>query len=115
TGVARRIDRNARAARVAGLRQRLAQKRAFGAVARLVDVFFAQHADKRAAAHEVAEVAFLVGERHDVDAKPGAGRLFGERARSFERVDQAERAVEPAGVVLRLDVRAREHFASGRA
>src|ERR1043166_5847557 len=115
TGVARRIDLQPRSARVAGVRQRVAQGRAFGAVARLVDVLFAEHADERTAAHEVAEVALFVGEGDHVDAQPGGGFVLSERARRLERVDHAERAVEPAGMVLRLDVRASEHLAASRA
>ena len=54
-------------------------------------------------------MTFLVAARRDVDAGIAA-RLFG-RARGLERVDAAERAVEPAGLVLRLEMRAGERLA----
>ena len=114
-GVTGWIDRQPWAARVAGLRQRFAHRRAAGAVARLIDVRFGEHPDERAAAHEVAEMPFLVAERRDIDAEAGAGRVLGEGPRRLQRVDDAERAVEPAGMVLRLDVGAGEHLAAGRA
>src|SRR5712692_2776118 len=114
-GVAPGIDGEARAAGIAGLRQRVAHGHAAGAVARLVEVLLGEQADERPAAHEVEEVPFLVAEGGHVDAEPGHCRVCRERSRRLARVDDAERAVEPAGMVLRLDVRAGEHFSPGRA
>ena len=63
-------------------------------------------------AEERAEVSLLVAEHHDIDAGVAARLLDG--ARGFERVDAAERAVEPARLVLRFQMRARQRLAAGR-
>ena len=52
----------------------------------------------------------LVGEHHHIDA--GIAACFLDRARGLERVDAAERAIEPAGVILRFQVRAGKDFAA---
>ena len=52
---------------------------------------------------------FLVAPGRDVDAEIGGRRVFGKRAGGLEGVDDAERAVEPAGMVLALQMRAGEH------
>ena len=51
----------------------------------------------------------LVAEHHDVDAGIAARLL--DRARGFQRVDAAERAVEPAGMVLAFQMRAGQRLA----
>jgi len=51
-------------------------------------------------------MAFLVGPGDAIDAKPGESGVGGEGARQLQRVDDAERAVEPAAPGLRLAVRA---------
>ena len=51
----------------------------------------------------------LVAEHHDIDARVAARLLDG--ARGFQRVDAAERAVEPARVVLAFEVRAGQRLA----
>ena len=112
-GVARRIDLEPRPARIAGAVERRAHRGAVVAVARLVDVRLAEHADKRAAAEERAEMALLVAECRDVDADLAG--LLGQRPRGFERIDDAECAVEPAGMILGFEMRAGEHLAAGRA
>src|SRR5262249_29384639 len=113
--VAARVDLQPRAAGVTGLRQRLAHRRAAHAVARVVDVGFGDLAEKRAAAEEDAEVALLVAERDDIDAGVAGRLVLAQGARGFERVDHAERTVEPAGVILAFDVRAGENLSPGRA
>ena len=51
----------------------------------------------------------LVAPGRDVDAEIGGRRVFGKGAGGLEAVDDAERAVEPAGMVLALEMRAGEH------
>ena len=46
----------------------------------------------------------------EIDAEIGGVGIFGNRARRFERVDAAQRAIEPAGVILAFQMRARERF-----
>src|SRR5262249_53488529 len=72
-------------------------------------------ADERAAAEITAEVSLLVAEGHHVHAKVARRRIIAQRARRFERQDHAERAVEPAGLVLAFDGRAGAHLASRHA
>ena len=45
-------------------------------------------------------MAFFIGKRDDVDGQPGASQMQGGH--------DAQRAVEPAGFVLRLDMAAGE-------
>jgi hypothetical protein len=51
-------------------------------------------------------MAFLVAPGRDVDAHVAHFRVVAERPRRLEPVDDAERAIEPAGVVLAFDMRA---------
>jgi hypothetical protein len=51
-------------------------------------------------------VPLLVGPRDALDAEPGEAGVGGESARQLQRVDDAERAVEPAALRLGLAVRA---------
>src|SRR5205814_10253906 len=78
----------------------------------LVDILFTEQAGERLRAEERAEMSFLVEEHHDVHA--GIAARFPDRARCFERVDAAERAVEPARMVLRFQMRAGEDLAAAR-
>ena len=58
---------------------------------------------------------FLVRPGDRLDAEPGAIRVVAEGARQFERVDDAERAVQPAAARLRLAVRADQQSPLGIA
>ena len=104
--VRRGIDLCARPAGEPGALERGAQRRAVVAVAGPVDLGLVELAHERAAAGEVAEVPLLVGEAHDVDVAPAKRGVGLERARDLDAVDHAERAIEPAGVVLGFAVRA---------
>src|SRR6185436_14443741 len=97
---------------VAGGMKRLAQRRAVVLVLRSVDILFGEHAGERLRAEERAEMPLLVGKHNHVDA--GIAARFLKRARGFERVDAAERAVEPAGMVLRFQMRAGENLGAAR-
>src|SRR5262249_28216865 len=83
-----------------------------GAVARGVDICFAHPADKGAAAEERAEMAFLIAPGSDFhrafDARVGV-----EHTRGLQRIDDAERTVEPARIVLAFEVRAGQQFWPG--
>jgi hypothetical protein len=83
------------------------QRRARLAVARGIDIGLAQVADKRAAADEVTPMRLLVGIGADIDRQAAAGE--------FERAHDAEHAVEPTGMVLRLDMAAGEQVRAGPA
>src|SRR5580698_6609218 len=87
-------------------RQRLAKRRSVIVVARFVDLFVRDIANKGAASKKRAKVPFLIRPGRDVDC--GAGRLgiFAKGARDFQSVNDAKRPVEPARMVLGLGVRA---------
>ena len=107
--------RSALSARAAGkpdLAQGLAHGAIAVAVARGVDVGFADRADIGAAAEETAEMAFLVAPGRDLDGALDV-RIGIEHAGGFQRIDDAERPVEPAGIVLAFQMRAREQLWSG--
>src|SRR5215203_1301411 len=110
TRVAPGLELQARPAGKPGLVERLAQRRAVVAVPRLVDLLLGEQAHERARAEERAEMPLLVAPGRDVDAKIGRRRILGKRAGGLEAVDDAERAVEPAGMVLALEMRAGEHL-----
>ena len=55
-------------------------------------------------------MTFLVTERDDVHAGVAGRRVVAQRARGFERIDDTERTVEPAGMVLALDMGAGQNF-----
>src|SRR5712691_5864825 len=78
-----------------------------------VDLGLIEAFDKRTAAEHVAVMAFLVGPGDRLDPEPGQRGIGGEGARQFEPVDDAERAVEPAAMRLRLAVRADEQAPPG--
>jgi len=73
-----------------------------------VDFLFAQAADEGTAAGHAGEMAFLVGPRSDIDAEPGAGRVFGKSPCDFEAVDHAHDAIEPAAARLRVGMRSHQ-------
>ena len=81
-----------------------------GFVGGRVDLAFLQQSDKRPAAEEAAEMPLLVAEHDDVDAEIGGGGILGDRARRLQRIDAAERTIEPAGMVLAFEMRARQHL-----
>ncbi len=98
--VAAVLEPDARLALEAGRLQRLAQRRSVVAVLARIDVGLAQFADQAATADEVAPVAFLVAIGTDVDRQ--------SRARQRQRRHDTENAIQPAAVVLRLQMAARQ-------
>ena len=101
------IELLARPAGEPGFGERSAQRYAVAAAAR-VDLAFGERAGEGAAAEHVAEMAFLVGPGDRLDSEPVERRIGGEGPRQLKRVDDAERAVEPAPAGLRLAVRSDE-------
>src|SRR4051794_372878 len=114
-GVSPCLELQARPAGKRGLVERLAQGGAVVAVTRLVDLVLGEQAHERARAEEGAEMPLLVAPGRDVDAEIGGRRVLGKGARGLEAVDDAERAVEPASMVLALEMRAGEHLTPRRA
>ncbi len=51
-------------------------------------------------------MALLVAEHDDVDAEVGGRGILGDRACRFQRIDAAERAVEPSRIILAFEMRA---------
>ena len=100
--IAREIDLSARTAGKSGLLQRLAQRRAIAVTAR-VDLGVGKQTAERTAADERTEMAFFVSPCRDIDA-------VAERACDLQAVDHAQRAVQPAGVRLRLDMTAEQQM-----
>jgi hypothetical protein len=84
-------------------------------VARLVDFFVRHVANEGAAAKEGAEVPFLVRPGGDVDRDAGRAWIFAECPRDFQSVDDAERPIEPARMVLGFGVRANQELRPGGA
>src|SRR5262249_41984244 len=79
------------------------------AIPRGVDLGFRYTADIRSRAQEMAEMAFLVAPGRDLDGA-GNGGIAIQHAGRFERIDNAQGAVEPARIVLALKVRSREQL-----
>ena len=102
----------ARPAGKARVAQGLAHGPAAVAVARGVDIGLGDAADIGAAAEEAAEMAFLVAPGRDFDGAVDV-RIGIDDAGGFERIDDAERPIEPAGVILAFEMRARQQFRSG--
>src|SRR5579872_816350 len=88
---------------------RLAQGPSIGPVACRVDLLFGDIADKRTAAEEMAEMTFFVAPANDFHGALDA-RIVIDHPRRFERVNNAKGAVEPAGEVLALQMRAARSF-----
>ena len=107
-----RSARDARPAGKADLAQRVAHGAAAVAVARGVDVSLGQGADIGPAAEETAEMAFLVAPGCDLDGAFDA-RVGIDDAGGFERIDDAERPIEPAGVILAFEMRTRQQLRPG--
>src|SRR5439155_11141374 len=105
--IALRIEPLAWPAGKPGLGERGAQQHAVAAAPGL-DLALRQCVGEGPAAEHIAEMAFLVGPGDRLDAEPGESWSRGDGARQFERVDDAERAVEPAAMRLGLAVRADE-------
>ncbi len=95
-----------------GLFQRLGERHAVAALAG-GELVLADRRGERAAAEHLAVMPLLVGPGDRIDAEPVAIRIGGEGARQLDRVDDAERAVEPAAIGLRLAVRADQQTAAG--
>src|SRR5262249_44154892 len=112
TDVARWIELIARAAGEPRFGQGGAQRNAIAVFAR-VDLALRQRAGERTAAEHVTEMAFLIGPGDRFDPKRRERRVSGESARQFERVDDAERAIEPTAMRLCFAVRADEKAARG--
>ena len=95
-----------------GLAEGVAHGLAAAAVARVVDLRLGDCADIGPAAEELAEVAFLVAPRCDVDGAVDL-RIRIDDAGGFERIDDAQRTIEPARKVLALEMRSRQQFRTG--
>src|SRR5579864_145260 len=92
-----------------GSANRLAQGPSVGPVACRVDLLFGDIADIRAAAEEMAEMTFFVAPASDLHRALDAWIVI-DHPRRFERVNNAKGAVEPAGEVLALQMRARKQL-----
>src|SRR5262249_29778335 len=106
------LCRDARSFGEANTLQRLPHAAIAVAVTRGVDVSFGDGADIGTAAEEGAEMTFLVAPRGDLDGTVEI-RVAIERARGFQRIDHAERPIQPAGIILAFEMRAREQFGAG--
>src|SRR6185312_16552361 len=104
TNIARRIDLLALPAGEPGFFQRIGERHAVAALAG-GELLLANRAGKGAAAEHLAVMPLLIGPGNRVYAEPGAVGIGGEGARQFERVDDAERAIEPAAIGLGFAVR----------
>ena len=87
------------AAGEAGLAQRVTHALAAVAIACRVDIGFGDAADIGPAAEEVSEMPFLIAPGRDFDGAVCI-RIAIDDAGGFERIDHAERSIEPARVVL---------------
>jgi hypothetical protein len=101
---------DARAAGKTSVLQRLAHRALAAAVARCVDLFVGDSADIGPASEELAEMSFLIAPRRDFDGADG--RIGIDHAGGFERIDDSERAVQPASEILALKMRPGEQFRS---
>ncbi len=108
-----RRDRLALPPRDARAFERRAQRRTVVLVASAADLVFRGVANEGAAAEKDAEMPFLVRPRRHLDRQIGASPIFTEGAGDFQPVDDAESAVEPARVVLRLAVRTDQQLSAG--
>ena len=95
------------AAGEAGVAQRVTHGLAAVAVAGRVDIGFGDAADIGAAAEEVSEMPFLVAPGRNFDRAVYV-RIAIDDAGGFERIDHAERSIEPARVVLAFEMRPRQ-------
>ena len=93
------------AAGEAGVAQRVTHALAAVAVACRIDIGFGDAADIGTAAEEVPEMPFLVAPGRNFD-RAVCRRIAIDDAGGFERIDHAERSIEPARVVLAFQMRA---------
>src|ERR1700722_16129694 len=110
--VALGIEPLARPSGVAGPLERGAQRYAV-ATLRGVDLVAGQRVDERATAQHVAVMALLVGPGNRLDPEPRQRIVAAQGPRRFQRIDDAERAVEPAAMRLGLAVRADQQASVG--
>src|SRR5690242_12675016 len=113
TAIAALLEMLTRLAFEAGRLERVAHRRAFVAMPRLVDLGVAEHPDERAAADHLAPMALLVSPRGDVDREMRGLWVLGERARDLQPVDHAHHAVEPAATRLGVGMRAEQDARAG--
>ena len=92
------------------LLQRLAQRLAVIAVGGGVDLALFKDAEEGFRAEERTVMALLVTQGNDIDAAIGEAAVIGNGASGFQPVDHAERTVEPAGMVLALQMRPGKEF-----
>src|SRR5579871_714048 len=82
--------------------QRVPQRRLVEAIAAGIDLRLGQSPDQRAAAEEAAaEMGFLIRISADIDGQARTGEC--------KRRDDSKRTVEPTGMVLRLEMAARQN------
>src|SRR3954467_2250111 len=77
---------------------------AASAVARGVDVRLSHVTHIGSAAEEMTEMSFLIAPRRDFDGAP-LGRIGIDDAGGLEGIDHAKRPIEPARVILALEMR----------
>ena len=106
------VEQRAGAAGQAGIAQRLTHGPVMVAVARRVDLVFGDAADIGAAAKEASEMSFLVAPRCNLDCTLDI-RIAIDDARGLEGIDDAERSIEPARVILAFQMRPRQQSAPG--
>ena len=87
-----------------GVAQRVTHALAAVAVACRVDIGFGDAADIGPAAEEVPEMSFLVAPGRNLD-RAVCIRIAIDDAGGFERINHAERPIEPARVVLAFEMR----------
>ena len=75
-------------------------------VSRAIDFLFGEIADERPAAEKISKMPLLIGPGGDFDREIRTTGILVESACNFEPIDDAERAIEPARMVLRLRMRA---------
>ena len=110
--VAAALGLQARPAGKAHLGQGLAHAARAAAVAGGVDVGLADLAHIGAAAEEAAEMALFVAPGGDFHRSRDR-RIGIEHACGLERVDHPQRTIEPAGMVLALQMRSRQQLRAG--
>src|SRR5262245_8516706 len=95
-------------------RQRLTHRNAGGAIGCAIDFALFQHADERAATEEAAKMPLLVAEDDDVNTEVLCCRILRNGSGGFQRIDAAERPIEPTCMVLAFKVRSRESLGTAR-
>src|SRR5262249_60730946 len=72
-----------------------------------------EQAEERVPAEKAAEVPLFVAEHRHVDADLAGRGVRGDGTRGLQRIDAPQGPVEPAGMVLALQMRAGEDLAAG--